>query len=157
MFNNAPAPRSLTVLYDPRCGFCVAARRWMEGQRSYVPVRFVRASSVEAARLYPELVKPENADELFVVDDGGAVFQGGSAWIMCLWALEAYRDWSYRLSTPALLPLARRAFEVFSKRRKSISRRLGLLPEPELVEKLRAAPDPTCQRPVASLSERRLS
>lgn len=157
MFNKAETPRSLTVLYDPRCGFCVAARHWMEGQPSYVPIRFVRASGAEAARLYPDLVKPENADELFVVTDEGAVFQGGSAWIMCLWALEAYREWSYRLSTPTLLPLARRAFELFSKRRKSISRRLRLLPEPELVEELSAAPDSTCQLPAACPPERRLS
>jgi predicted DCC family thiol-disulfide oxidoreductase YuxK len=158
MFNFAPAasPQSLTVLYDPRCGFCVAARRWMEAQRTYLPVRFVRASSAEASRRYPELSRPETADELFVVTDAGAVYDGGSAWLLCLWALVDYREWSFRLATPALLPLARRAFEIFSKRRKSISRRLGLLPESELAEELRGVPDPACQLPAPVPHERRL-
>src|SRR5262249_25469517 len=99
----------------------------------------------------------ENADELFVVSDDGAVFDGGSAWIVCLWALVDYRDWSYRLATPALLPLARPAFELFSKRRKSISRRLRLLPQSDLVAELQAAPDPTCEIPAPVRSERRLT
>jgi predicted DCC family thiol-disulfide oxidoreductase YuxK len=159
MFNKdvAPSPASLTVLYDPRCGFCAAARRWMEGQAAYLPVRFVRAQGAEAARLYPELVRPENADELFVVTDQGRVYRGGSAWILCLWALEEYREWSYRLSSPALLPLARRAFELVSKRRRSLSRRLGLRPESELLETLQSIPDPACSRPPLNAFERRPS
>jgi hypothetical protein len=67
---------------------------------------------------------------------------------MCLWALENYREWAFRLSAPALLPFSRQAFELLSRNRKSISRRLGLLPEPELAETLRgAATAPACGIP----------
>ena len=48
--------------------------------------------------------------ELVVVDDSGGVYRNGSAWIMCLYALREYREWSLRLATPALFPLARQAF-----------------------------------------------
>ena len=42
------------------------------------------------------------------MSDQGAVYRNGSAWIMCLFALEAYRDWANRLAHP-LLAAARAA------------------------------------------------
>ena len=41
---------------------------------------------------------------------------------MCLYALKEYREWSQRLASPALLPLARRVCELVSDNRLSISR-----------------------------------
>jgi hypothetical protein len=66
---------------------------------------------------------------------------------MCLWALEDYREWAIRLSAPALLPFARQAFELLSRNRKSLSRRLGLLPEPQLAEALHGGAAPACGIP----------
>ena len=40
---------------------------------------------------------------------------------MCLWALREYREWSQRLASPALLPWARRACELVSANRLSLS------------------------------------
>jgi predicted DCC family thiol-disulfide oxidoreductase YuxK len=133
----------LTVLYDASCGFCVSCRRWLETQPPYVPLRFIPSRSTAATRLFPDLPGPE-PNELVAVSDEGHVYTGASAWIMCLWALEAYREWALRLSVPALLPFARRAFELLSHNRKAVSRALGLLPEQELGETLRRAPDPSC-------------
>lgn len=144
--------KQLTVLYDSSCGFCVSCRRWLEAQPAYVTLRFLPARSAVAERLFPDLAGLAEADELAVVSDEGHVYRGASAWLMCLWALEDYREWAFRLSAPALLPLARQAFELLSRNRKSISRQLGLLPEPELLETLRGAPSPTCGLPIPATS-----
>ena len=136
--------KTLTVLYDTSCGFCVSCRRWLDDQPAYLPLQFLPTRSRAAAELFPELCA--GADELVVVSDEGFVYRGGSAWIMCLWALRDFRPWALRLSTPALLPLARQAFELLSRNRKSISRRLGLLPEGRLTEMLQDVPAPHCSR-----------
>ena len=141
----------LTILYDASCGFCVSCRQWLAQQPTYLPLHFVPARSAAAARLYPELAG-SLADELTVVSDEGLVYRGAAAWIMCLWALQEFREWAQRLSTPALLPLARQAFELLSRKRKSISKTLRLLPEPELIETLRGEQLPCCDLPTASPS-----
>jgi hypothetical protein len=74
---------------------------------------------------------------LVVVDDDGGVYRGETAWIICLYALEGYREWALRLASPALRPLARAACHWFSRNRRSISRRLGLLPDDRLEAVLR--------------------
>ena len=130
----------LTVLYDAWCGFCVSCRRWLEAQPAYVPLEFIPAGSAAALRAFPDLATTQEPAELVVVDSDGAVYRGAHAWIMCLYALREYREWAQFLSRPTLLPLARQAFELLSRNRKEVSDRLGLLPEPELVERLRRLP-----------------
>ena len=61
-----------------------------------------------------------------MVDDHGGVYREGHAWIMCLYALAEYRELSLRLASPALLPLARKAFSFLSKRRGAVSELLGM-------------------------------
>jgi predicted DCC family thiol-disulfide oxidoreductase YuxK len=116
----------LYVLFDPRCGLCRWARRWMESQEAYVPVVFVEAGSGAAVRMFPGVSKPGEPEELVVVSDEGHVYRGDAAWIMCLYALVDYREWSLRLASPALRPFARRAFALISKRRQQLSLLLGL-------------------------------
>ena len=81
--------RSLTVLYDARCGLCSNARRWLEGQAQIVPLELLPADSAEARRRYPTLADTE-PEELVVVSDEGDVYRGSHAWIVCLWALQDY-------------------------------------------------------------------
>lgn len=130
--------RKLTVLFDGRCGFCWVCRRWLEGQRQLVALEFLWADSAEARRRFPTVatVAPE---ELIVVSDEGGVYRGPHAWIMCLWALEDYREWSFRLARPALLPLARSVFEWVSKRRRGLSWLLGLESDHEIAAAITAA------------------
>jgi predicted DCC family thiol-disulfide oxidoreductase YuxK len=111
----------LYVLYDDRCGLCRWARRWVEGQAKFVAVDFVSAWSDKARRMFPGLRLEEPVEELVAVSDEGAVYRGGSAWVMVLYCLSDYREWSLRLASPALLPLARRAFDLLSKHRGVIS------------------------------------
>lgn len=105
----------LTVFYDARCGLCCAVRTWLERQRQLVAVE-CRPST-------------DPGDELVVLADTGEMWSGDSAWLMVLWALADYRQWAYRLSSPALLPAARTLFAKLSEYRGALSCQLGLPPE----------------------------
>ena len=114
-------------------------------QTAFLNMTFVPAGSERAARLFPELARAGWSDELVVIDDDGGVYRDGDAWIMCLYALQEYREWSLRLAGPALRPLARRAFTLLSGRRSQISRWLRLASEAEIAETLRHVDAPACE------------
>ena len=99
---------SLTILYDARCNLCTHVRSWLETQPSYLDLVFLPAGSSEARQRFPQLDHAATLDELTVVSDEGAVYIGANAWVICLWALKGYRAWALRLSSPELLPVARR-------------------------------------------------
>jgi predicted DCC family thiol-disulfide oxidoreductase YuxK len=135
----------LYVLYDAHCGLCSWAKRWLMRQSMLIDLRFIPAGSPAALRLFPGLDRAgEPPEELVVVSDQGAIYRNGSAWIMCLFALEAYRDWANRLANPLLLPLARQAFALLSKQRSRISHWLTLASEVEIAETLRLVNAPVC-------------
>jgi predicted DCC family thiol-disulfide oxidoreductase YuxK len=121
---------SLTLYYDSQCGLCTSMRNWILSQRPALPFQ-----------LAP---KPDDQRELTVVADTGEVWQGDSAWLMVLWALEDYRSWSYRLASPALLPLARQAFATLSRSRTQLSSWLGLKADSDLAYKLQQVELPAC-------------
>jgi len=135
----------LYVLYDARCGLCSWAKRWLLRQHTLIDLRFIPAGSTVAERLFPGLNRPgEPSEELVVVSDQGAVYRESNAWIMCLFAVEAYRDWANRLAHPLLRPLARQAFALLSKQRSRISRWLSLASEVEIAETLSQVNAPAC-------------
>jgi hypothetical protein len=107
--------KSLVVFYDPRCGLCCAVRSWLAQQPQLVPLEC--------------RPKANGVDDLMVVADSGEMWSGDTAWLMVLWALADYRDWSYRLASPLLLPTARSLFAKLSKYRGTLSCSLGLTPE----------------------------
>ena len=142
--------KRLTILYDATCGFCIGCRHWMEEQPKLLELDFVAAHSAEAARRFPELESAKE-EELVVVSDEGGIYRGARAFIMCLYALEEYREWSLRLSRPGLLPLAGRAFALVSRSRKGLSRLLRLAPDEKVADVLRDVPAASCppRRPAA--------
>ncbi len=97
-----------TVLYDEGCPICRAARHWLAGRAQLVPVRFVPAGSAEARLRFPGLDHAATLRELTMITDGGLVYVSDGAWLACLWALADYRGTAERLSSPRLLPTARR-------------------------------------------------
>ncbi len=139
----------LTILYDARCGLCSWARRWARRQPAFVELIFLAADSPEARRRFPDLARPDEPEELVVVSDEGGVYRSDDAWIMCLYALEDFREWSLRLAVPSLRPLARQAFALVSRSRRSISHWLGLMPDAELVDTLSRIEAPACRMGVA--------
>lgn len=114
----ARVPRGLTVLYDPGCALCQRCRSWMEGQEAHVRLRWLACTAEEARKAYGAI--PWLEDELVVVGDGGEVWAGPAAFLVCLWALVEWREWSFRLAGPAFAPLAERFFLFLSSRRRSI-------------------------------------
>ncbi|MFG2403515.1 thiol-disulfide oxidoreductase DCC family protein [Streptomyces brevispora] len=97
----------LTVLYDAQCSLCVHLRQWLMKQRQLVPLDLVPAGSVEAHRRFPGLDHSGTLEEITVIGDGGQVYRGTSAWIVCLWALAEHRPRAHWLTTPAGRPFAR--------------------------------------------------
>ena len=116
---DARSPRALTVVFDPACALCRRCRDWMLGQAAYVPLVFIACTGAEARARYGEI--PWLGDELVVVGDGGEVWAGPAAFVTCLWALEDWREWSYRLAGPMFAPLAERFFRILSSNRRGIA------------------------------------
>jgi len=99
---------SFTVLFDEGCPICRTARRWLSRQAQLVPLTFLPAGSASARSRFPELDHEATLRDLTVIADDGAFYVGDSAWLACLWALADYRATANRLSSPRLLPAARR-------------------------------------------------
>jgi len=115
----------LTVLYDPDCGLCRRVHGWLAGQPKLVDLHLVAIKSQETRRRFPNFNHEITAADLTVISDRGEVYLGPKAWLMVLWALSAYREWSYRLATPNLLPTTRRVVSLISQNRYQISRAIG--------------------------------
>ena len=116
--------KRLYVLYDAECALCRRCRDWLARQPRWIELEFVPLQSPDLARRFVgiEALRPD--EQLLVVSDTGAVYRESQAWIMCLYALPAYRVWAQRLATPALQPWARRVCELVSQNRLRLS---GLL------------------------------
>jgi predicted DCC family thiol-disulfide oxidoreductase YuxK len=112
--------RRLTVLYDPDCEFCRRCRRWLETEPALVELEFLGRDTPVAEERFGRI--EAGADELVIVSDEGGVYRGPNAFIMCLYALRDYRDWSFRLADPTLQPLARRALDWLSHNRLRLGR-----------------------------------
>ena len=117
---------ALTVLYDPECGLCRRSHAWLAEQSKLVEMAFVPCASEEARKRFPQLNHDLTKQDLTVISDDGGVYFGPKAWLMVLWALTRYRDWSYRLASPELLPTTKRVVSAISQNRYQISRVAGL-------------------------------
>jgi predicted DCC family thiol-disulfide oxidoreductase YuxK len=106
----------LTILYDASCPICVRCAHWLAREPSYLPLELLSSSSEDALRRYGEV--PWLGAELVVVSDSGEVWAGPAAFIVALWALRDYREWSYRLSGESFSKMAERFFVALSHRRK---------------------------------------
>jgi predicted DCC family thiol-disulfide oxidoreductase YuxK len=114
----------LYVLYDAECALCRRCRDWLARQPRWIELEFVALQSPDLARRFKGIEALRPGEQLLVVSDTGAVYRGSHAWIMCLYALPAYRAWAQRLATPALQPWARRVCELVSQNRLRLSRLL---------------------------------
>jgi predicted DCC family thiol-disulfide oxidoreductase YuxK len=117
---------ALHVLYDPECGLCRRAHEWLADQSKLIELDFVPCASDEARQRFPQLNHDLTKKDLTVISDDGAVYFGPKAWLMVLWSLTRYRDWSYRLASPELLPTTKRVVSAISQNRYQISRVPGL-------------------------------
>jgi predicted DCC family thiol-disulfide oxidoreductase YuxK len=109
--------KRLYVLFDAQCELCLRCRNWLIKQPAFVPLVFIPLQSVEAQRRFPGIDAFRPNEQLLAISDGGEVYRGANAWIMCLWALANYREHAQRLAHPALLPFARSVCELLSRNR----------------------------------------
>jgi predicted DCC family thiol-disulfide oxidoreductase YuxK len=112
--------RRVTVLYDAECNLCRTARAWLERQPQAVALEFLAAASPEARARYPFLDPQLTLEDLTVVGDGGEVWVGAKAWVVCLWALEGRQALARRLSAPAVMPKARALVAFVSRHRRAL-------------------------------------
>ena len=136
-----PPVTSFTIVYDATCGLCTRTKDWISQQAPLVGLRFLAAGSLEAGRRFPQLP----TGELALVANTGEVWLGNHAWIVCLWALQGYRDLALRLTSPLLVLMALEAFAVVSRNRHGLSRMLRLRNEREIEQQLRKVVIPQCQ------------
>ena len=137
--------KMLYVLYDRECALCRQCRRWLERQPAYVRLRFQPLQDPEVGCRFPGIESFHPREQLLVVSDEGDVYQGAYAWIMCLYALREFREWSQRLSNPLLLPLARRVCEIVSENRLSIWTWFKTMDDGQLGRELTSRPTPPCK------------
>jgi predicted DCC family thiol-disulfide oxidoreductase YuxK len=126
----------LTVLYDGTCALCLRCRDFLAQSRSLVPLELLSCQSREARERFGAV--PWLGEELVVVSDEGDVWVGPAAFLVAMWALADYREWSYRLSGPELAPLAERFFVAISSQRRRIA---------SLFKKPRCDDDGVCRIP----------
>ena len=136
--------KRLYVLYDGRCALCRRCRGWLGQQAVFVPLAFIPLQSPETAVRFPGIEEFQPEERLVVISDAGDVWRGDGAWIMCLWALREYREWSLRLANPLLRPFARQACELISENRHAISRWFCRESIARLRERLAAVPVDAC-------------
>ncbi len=121
--NRASKPvAAIAVFYDQECNLCRACRQWLMAQEKYFPVEFMAYQSCRAREACPQLMELNPDKEIVVMADNGQIYQGGSAWIMCLYALRRYRELSFKLAHPMLLPLAKKMCHVVSNNRMRLSK-----------------------------------
>ena len=118
--------KSLTILYDDRCGFCVRLARWLSEQETFFPLEFIGLHTAKALERFPAISSWIKEVKFIVVNDKGEVYKGTKARIMCLYATKHYRSLSMQLAQPHLFPLANAIAEFGSSRRMQLASFLGL-------------------------------
>ncbi len=111
----------LTVLYDTNCGLCRNVRDWLAQEPQFVELRFLAANSDAARQRFPKLDHQASLRDVTVIGESGEVFVGPGAWLICLWALRDYREWSLRLSSPQMRPHVRSLVEWVAQNRLRLS------------------------------------
>jgi predicted DCC family thiol-disulfide oxidoreductase YuxK len=109
----------LTVLYDGACALCIRCADFLASSKTLVPLELLSCQSQAARERFSAV--PWLGEELVCVSDEGDVWIGPAAFLVCMWALADYREWSYRLSGPTLAPLAERFFVAISSQRARIA------------------------------------
>lgn len=125
--------KKLHVLYDAQSEFALRCYAWLSAQSSFLLFEFVPFQAPELIARFPGVEKFRANEPMLVVSDEGAVYAGPNAFLICLHALSDYQEWAIRLSAPALLPLAHRAFELFLVDGKKIVRLMEKLDDGKLL------------------------
>jgi hypothetical protein len=97
---------------------------WLAEQPTYLEMVFVVAESAEAPCRFPVIEGMKLPTNL--ISDEGAVIRP-SAFIMCLYALVDFREWSLRLARPAFSPIRATNVRIISNNRAGFSKMVSRL------------------------------
>lgn len=111
----------LTILHDTGCAFCRRCVAWLKEQPKYLEMEFLPLDAPLVRQRFPELNAALLKSELTVVDDEGGVYYGENAYVICLYGLRDYREWSARLSRPGARPFVRKALHAVTQHRHTLS------------------------------------
>lgn len=128
--------KCLYVLYDAECALCRRCRVWLAQQPAFVPLIFLPLQSPEIPCRFPGIERLQPAQELLVISSEGGVWKGEQAWIMVLWTLREFREWSQRLASPVLRPFARRVCGLISENRLAVSKWFPCSSDREIEQRL---------------------
>jgi predicted DCC family thiol-disulfide oxidoreductase YuxK len=116
--------RGLLVLYDSACPFCARCRAWLEAREQLVPLVFLCCRSAEAHQRYGRI--EGLGRDLVVVDEHGRYWAGAAAFVICFWALEAFRWIGSACASELVWPFARALFGWVSDQRGMLSSAVGV-------------------------------
>jgi predicted DCC family thiol-disulfide oxidoreductase YuxK len=128
--------KCLNVIYDADCALCRRCREWLHEQPAFLTLTFTPLQALDLEDRFPGIGQYQPREQLIVISDEGGVYVGGAAWIMCLYALEDYRELSVHLARPGIMPFARRVCELISHNRLTLSRALRLTRKDRLPDAL---------------------
>ena len=137
---------TLHVLHDADYPDGLRMNEWLARQEAIVPLRFLPRQAPETTCRFPGIAAHLTPRELTVVGDAGQVWTGPSATVVCLFALEEYRELAERLALPALLPLAQTALDLLSREIMDLSYLIRQGTPAELEELLRLNADAARKR-----------
>jgi predicted DCC family thiol-disulfide oxidoreductase YuxK len=140
----------LYILYDVQCPFVLRCRGWLGDQTALVNLEFIPFQTPHLVWQFKGIEAYPTKNQLLVINENGGVYEGPNAFIMCLWALEKYREMSVRLSSPALLPMAREAFELLSSGGKGILQWMAGLDDQKLANVLHYQVPPPLEEAVVT-------
>lgn len=124
------------IYYDDACGFCCRCAQWLKEQPTFVPVAVLPGSQCP--------VKSDGKPELVVIDSEGGVYRDTDAWLMTLWLLREWREWSVRLAK-GNRQFARQVVELAGSWRHGLTKLFNLTSEAELKRQLEVLPSsPRC-------------
>jgi predicted DCC family thiol-disulfide oxidoreductase YuxK len=124
--------KRLHVIYDAQCGLCRRCRDWLREQPAFIELAFTPLQALDLENRFPGIGQYQPQEQMVVISDEGGVYAGAAGWIMCLYALEDYRELSVRLAHPRLMPFAKRVCELISHKRLTLSRALRLTAQDQL-------------------------
>src|SRR5690606_2080766 len=103
---------------------CVRCRTWLEAREQIVPLMFLCCRSTDARRRYGSI--EGLGRDLVVVDERGRYWTGPAAFVVCFWALAAFRWIGSACASELGWPVARALFGGVSARRGRLSDLVGV-------------------------------
>ncbi len=112
---------NITVLYDGQCEFCRQCVKWLKGQNSFFPIKFLASQTGQAREQFPELINEFKAGRFIVVTSNREVYFDSKGKLFCLYSLIDYRNLSLILGSPKFFKYTNTAFNYIAEKRYNIS------------------------------------